>query len=180
MKKEESVLKLFFNEPTKHWHFEDILKAADISRPQAALWLKKFIKERVVRRIKPFAKMPYYISNYENSTYQTKKRLFALGELEKQGFLSHLAGLPNAKTVILFGSFSRWDWNKESDIDLFIYGDAQGFDYGKYRARLHREIETFVCKDKAELSRYKTPLLRNIMEGFLIKGTLDFIEVAYE
>ncbi len=50
--KEDFVLELFYNEPTKHWHFEDILKTAKISRPQAAAWLKKFEKEGLAKRVK--------------------------------------------------------------------------------------------------------------------------------
>ncbi|MBI4146508.1 nucleotidyltransferase domain-containing protein [Candidatus Woesearchaeota archaeon] len=179
MKKDELVLDLFFNEPTKHWHFEEILTAVKISRPQAAGWLRKFVKEGLVRRIKPKGKMPYHVGNYESSTYQARKRLFALNKLEKQGFLSHLTSLPKAQAVIMFGSMSRWDWNKESDIDLFVYGDPEGFDKGAFRAKLGREIETFVCKDKEDLQRLKPALLRNILEGYLIKGTLNFVQVAH-
>jgi len=179
MKKEDVVLGLFFNEPTKHWHFEEILNVAKISRPQAARWLHKFIKEGLVKRTKPQGKMPFYVGNYESATYQARKRLCALNELEKKGFLSHLASLSKAEVVILFGSMSRWDWTKESDVDLFAYGDLEGFDKGTFRAKLGREIEMFVCKDKAELQKFKPALLRNILEGYLIKGTLDFVRVGY-
>ena len=179
MSKENRVLELFFNEPTKHWHFEEILNIADISRPQAAGWLQKFIREGLVKRIKPKGKMPYYVGNYESSIYQARKRLFVLNEFEKEGFLSHLSGLPKAQAVILFGSMSRWDWNRESDIDLFVYGGADGFDKGVFRAKLGREIELFVCKDKEELQKFKPALLRNIVEGYLIKGALDFVRVAH-
>ncbi len=179
MKKEELVLELFFNEPTKHWHFEEIIKIVKISRPQAAHWLKKFVAEKIVKKIKPKGKMPHYVGNYETAEYQSRKRLFALAKLEKQGFLSHAAGLPKAQTVILFGSMNRWDWNKESDIDLFVYGDQEGFDKGRFRAKLGREIETFVYKDKEALSKLQPGFLRNILEGYLLKGSLDFVEVHH-
>ncbi len=178
MKKDELVLDLFFNEPTKHWHFEEILKTVKISRPQAANWLREFMREGIVKRVKPQGKMPYYVGNYEGSAYQSRKRLFALNGLEKKGFLSHLSGLRHAEAVILFGSMSRWDWTKESDIDLFVYGNADGFDKGAFRAKLGREIEMFVCKNKEELQKFKPALLRNIVEGYLVKGSLNFVQVS--
>lgn len=177
MNKESNILELFFNEPSKHWHFEEILKAAKISRPQAANWLRKAMKENLITRIKPAEKQSYYTAHYENPHYQIKKRLFALEMVEKTGFLSHLNSLPNAKTVILFGSISRWDWHTESDIDVFMYGDPAGLELYKYRIALHREIEIFICKDKEELKRFNPALLHNVAEGYLIKGNLDFMKV---
>ena len=40
--KEDNMLKLFFNSPTKEWHFEEILKQAKITRSKGAGWLKVF------------------------------------------------------------------------------------------------------------------------------------------
>jgi len=178
MKKGNFVLGLFFNQPTKHWHFEKIIGATDISRPQATYWLKKFIKENLIKRIKPRGKMPYYIGNYEHPNYQTKKRLFALQKMDTSGFLNHLITLP-AQTVIIFGSFSRWDWYQDSDIDVFIFGKDTGLEQGLYELKLHRDIQVFTAKNKNDLKKFKPGLLRNILEGYRVKGTLDFIEVAH-
>src|SRR3989338_1461431 len=173
MKKEKNMLELFLNEPSKHWHFEELLNTAKISRPQAVLWLKEFLKKNLILKMKPKKKMPYYVANVNHSSYRIKKRVFALTQLEKTGFLNHLAQLPKAKAVILFGSLSRWDWHKDSDVDIFIYGDAEGFDYGFYRRTLHREIQLLECKDAQELNHLSKGLLRNIFEGYRIRGFLD-------
>ena len=177
MKKENKILDLFFNEPSKRWGFEEILKKAKISRPQGAMWLSRLAKERVIKKIKERGKMPYYISNYENGSYKIKKRLYALEEFQKHDLLSDLSALESAETVILFGSFSRWDWNKNSDIDLFIYGNPEKFDKTAYEKKLHRQIQIFVCKDKDDLKKFREGFLRNIIEGYLIKGTLDFVRI---
>ncbi len=176
MNKENNILKLFFNQPTKHWHFEDIIEKADISRPQAALWLKKFMEQRLINRVKTKGKMPYYLADVSNNNYQLKKRLFILNIFEKSGFLGHLISLQKAKTIILFGSMNRWDWHENSDVDLFIYGDSEGFQKERYRDKLHRDIEIFMFKDRKELKDIKYGLLREIVEGYLIKGSLDFLE----
>ena len=79
--------------------------------------------------------------------------------------------------VILFGSFSRSDWYDSSDIDLFIYGDAEGLKIAPYELKLGREIQLFSCENKAELNKMGPALLKNIIKGELIKGDLDFLEV---
>lgn len=177
MKKEEKLLELFFNEPTKHWHFEELLKEGKISRPQANIWLKKFRKESLVKRIKEKKKMPYYIAHYEGPNYQIQKRLYALEQLNRTGFLKHLLSLPQAKSIILFGSFSRWDWYKASDIDLFVYGNTDELDIEKYSLKLKRDIQLFSYENKKELQKIHLPLLKNILEGYHIKGSIDCVEV---
>lgn len=177
MKKENHILGLFFNEPAKHWHFEEILIKARISRPQAQQWLIALIKQKVIQRIKPKGKMPYYLANYNSPVYINRKKLFALEQLYSSGFLNHLQSLFSAKNVTIFGSFARGDWHSGSDIDLFIYGDYSKLNKGRFRRKLHREIQVFGYDNKADLSQLSPALLRNILNGYHIKGRLDFVEV---
>lgn len=175
--KEESILELFFNEPSKQWHFEEVLKTAKVSRGKANKWLAKLVKERIIKHIKPKGKMPYFQADFDRPTYRSRKRLFSLSLLQKSGFLDHLISLPHAKTVIIFGSFVRADWYKGSDIDVFIYGGDEGLDTWRYCKKLHRNIQVFVASDTAELEKMGPGLLRNILEGVLIKGKIDFVQV---
>ena len=121
--------------------------------------------------------MPYYISNCESSIYKTKKRIFALNKIYESGLLNHLYSLKKAKTVILFGSLSRSDWYKNSDVDIFIYGDAEGLKIVDYELNLHRNIQLFICKTNEELAKLGSGLIRNIIKGSIIKGDIDFIKV---
>ena len=121
--------------------------------------------------------MPYYISNYEHPSYRNRKKLFTLQQFYKTGFLNHLLSLKKAKTVIIFGSMARSDWYKESDIDLFIYGDDDDFELGKYELKLHREIQLFTAKNKRDLKKMGPGLIGNIIEGHLVKGEINFFEV---
>lgn len=176
--KEERIIELFFENPTKEWHFEGIIDEVKIARSKTNNWLKKLIKERLIKRIKKKGKMPYYISNYNSSEYKIRKKIFGLNKLYKSGFLNHLYSLHKAKSIILFGSFSRSDWYKNSDVDIFIYGDPEGLKIADYELRLHRDIQLFICQNKEELSKLGNGLIRNIIKGNLLKGDLDFVEVV--
>lgn len=170
--KEERILVLFLNEPSKHWHFEKILKAAGVSRSNGFKWLSKLVQEGILTYVKEEGKMPYYVGNVQNPVYQNKKKVYALEKFQQTGFLDHLATL-RAKVVILFGSFSRWDWYKDSDIDVFIYGDDDDFEVGKYETLLKREIQVFTAKNEQDLQRFGIGLLKNIINGYRIKGRID-------
>lgn len=179
MKANETMKELFFNCPTKQWHFEELLKTCQLSRAQTNEWLKKLHKESFIIRVKPRGKMPYYLANYQNPHYQNSKRLFALASLHESGLLDYLLSLDKVKTVVLFGSFSRWDWYDASDIDLFVYGDVQNVYVGNFASKLKREIQVFSSKDKQDLKKLGKPLLQNIIKGITIKGTLSEEVISY-
>ena len=175
--KEERVIDLFFENPTREWHFEEIVKEGKIARSKADGWLKRFIKEDLIKKVKEKGKMPYYISNYESASYKNKKKLFAMNKMYDCGFLNHLSSLKKARSVIIFGSFARSDWYKNSDIDLFIYGDTYGLKTAEYETKLHHDIQVFTCNTPKELARFGPGLVRNIIKGNILKGDIDFVEV---
>lgn len=175
--KEEFVLHIFFENPTKEWHFNEIVKEVRIARSKTDKWLKIFLKQNLIKRIKEKGRMPYYMGNYTSPEYKSRKKIYAQKKLHESGFLSHLLSLPHAKAIILFGSFMRSDWYSKSDIDLFIFGNADGLRIVPYEMKLKRDIQVFHCSSPKELTALGSNLLRNILKGNLIKGDLDFIEV---
>jgi predicted nucleotidyltransferase len=177
--KEEKVLEIFFNNPTKQWHFSELKKETKLADSKLAKWLTKFQKEKLILRNKPEKKMPHYISNRFDSHFQNKKKLFAMQKLYESGLLDHLASLEKPKLVILFGSIVSWNWQKESDIDLFIYGDDSELKTFEFEKKLGREIQVFSCPDEKKLKQFGSELVRNILRGIRIKGELPYEVLSY-
>lgn len=177
--KEEKILVLILeNSPLKHWHFEEIVKKTNITRAAVNKWLKKYQKEGLIKRIKEKGKFPYFTVGSNNITYQSKKRLYMLTKLYQSGMIQDLINL-KAKTIIIFGSIARGDWYKDSDIDLFIHGTSKGFEKIKYELKLHRDIELHVFETMNEIKKVKSGLINNIINGYIIKGSiLDIAKVA--
>lgn len=71
--------------------------------------------------------------------------------------LSKLLG-KRLKKIILYGSYARGDFNKNSDIDLMILTDFNNEELKKYRIKV-REI---ACDIEDENDVIISPLLRNI------------------
>jgi predicted nucleotidyltransferase len=172
--KEEKMLELFYNYPMKEWHFEEILKQAKITRSKAFGWLKTFCKQEIIKKIKPKGKMPFYIANYNNFQYENRKKLFALNKIYGSKIIKQILSNNKIKTAILFGSFTRSDWNINSDIDIFIYGNIK---HNELIIGLDRNIDLFICKNKQELRKFSENLMHNIIKGNLIKGNIDFVKV---
>lgn len=175
----EKIRTIFFNETLRRWHFEAIVRESGMSRERVNHFLKKIIKEKFIIRIKPEGKMPYYIANSGSPKFRSEKMLYGLSMLEQAGLFEHLNSLADVKTAIIFGSFSRGDWNKSSDIDLFIYGNSRKFEKGKLERKLKREIELFSYQDTKKIKKELDPkLIPNIIRGFNIKGSLKPFEVT--
>lgn len=172
--KESQITNLFFNEPSKYWHFKEIVIQSKISENRANYWLKKLEKEQIILYHKKEGKMPFYTANFENPNYKIKKKLYVLELFYKVGFLQHLESL-DAKTIVLFGSFSRADWHTKSDIDLFILGSDERLEKGKYEHLLRREIQLFTFKNRKEINKINPYLVNNITNGYFIKGKVQEI-----
>lgn len=175
--KEEKLLELFFNFPTREWHFEELVKKSAMARSKVAQWLQRFLKEGLIQRTKEKKKMPFYLGDYASPAYQQKKKLFAFQKLYESGFLQHLSSLKKIKTVVIFGSFSRADWMAKSDIDLFLYGNPEGLHLAKYELFLHRDIQPFICKSEEDLQKVEPAFLKSVLRGHWVKGAPHFVEV---
>ena len=124
-------------------------------------------------------KFPYFTCGPHNPTYINKKKLYGLNNIHQSGLANYLLTLKETKTIIIFGSIAKGDWYKQSDIDIFIYGKPEKLDKHKYELKLGRNIELHIFQKKDELHKVKTGLIKNIIDGYLIKGSInDFAEVT--
>ena len=178
--KEDLVLQLFLeNSPLKEWHFSEVVKEAKVTRAIANKWLKKYVAEGMLRYVKEKGKFPYFTVGSNNVTYYSSKRMYALQQLYHSGLIPSLLALSSAKTVIIFGSMVKGDWYKDSDVDVFILGDASGFNKSVFEKRLGKHIELHVFADKKEVRAVKTGLIKNVVNGYVVKGELqDVVEVS--
>jgi len=174
----DKIKELFFNETLRRWHFEDIINESGISRERVNYFLKELLREGFIKRIKPRYKMPYYLTNRNFRRFRSEKKIYGIRIIEQSGLFEHLNSLDNIKTAILFGSFSRGNWNKSSDIDLFLYGDDKDFDKGIFEKKIKREIQLFSYKDIKKMKKELDPkLFQNIVKGFNIKESIIPFEV---
>lgn len=178
--KEERILELFLNEPTKYWHFTKIVKTARITKTASNKWLKKLQNEKIIKRVKPRGKMPYFQGNWEHDNYKNRKKIYALQKLYETGLIPKLQSLKNAYTIIIFGSFVRSDWITDSDVDVFIYGgnveiptDSMWKGLG-FQGR-PRTVQVHTFHTKKEMEDVKSGLLKNVLRGYVVKG--DIYEV---
>jgi len=179
-RKEDNIIKLFLeHSPLKTWRFSEVMHEAKVTRAVANKWLQRYVNEGLLHHVKEKGKRPYFTAGQHNPVYRSLKRIYALEQLHNSGLIPELLKLPHAKTIILFGSISRGDWYKDSDIDLFILGDASPLNKKHFEQILGRTIELHLFEDKKELEEVQSGLLNNVVDGYVIKGHIqDIAEVT--
>ncbi|MFP4524110.1 MAG: nucleotidyltransferase domain-containing protein [Candidatus Woesearchaeota archaeon] len=171
--KEQRILDLILNHsPLKEWHFEELARESRTSRAATAKWLKKHVATGLIRKVKEQGAFPHYTAGRGNPHYYARKRVHALNQLHDSGLLAALLS-SDAKTVILFGSIIKGDWYHDSDIDIFILGAIRGFDKNAYEERLGRQIELHVFNDRDEIRKVKSGLMKNVIDGYVLKGSVQ-------
>ena len=177
--KEDNLLSIILeNSPLKHWHFEEFLKKSQMSRGALNKWLSRYLNEGLLKRKKPKGKFPYFVVGKDNSVYKTKKKQYMLNILYDSGLIKELLTNQKIKVAIVFGSAAKGDWYKDSDIDIFIMGKTR-VNKIKYEKQLSKDIELHVFQDKEEIKKTKTGLIKNIINGYLIKGNIQqIVEVS--
>ena len=174
--KENNILKLILeNSPLKHWHFEEVVREAKVTKAVANKWLKKYVQEGLLTHIKEKGKFPYFTAGRNNPTYASLKRIYALEQFHKSGLIPKLLSLKNAKTVIIFGSMIKGDWYHDSDVDIFILGDISDLNKNTYEQKLNKRIELHVFEKKEEIGNVKTGLIKNVINGYIVKGQIQDI-----
>ena len=53
-----------------------------------------------------------------------------------------------------------------------MYGDPDDFDKNIYEAKLGKTIELHIFEDKEKIKEVKTGLIKNVVNGYLVKGQI--------
>jgi len=172
--KEEEILKLILeNSPLKEWHFNEIVKKSKVTKAVANKWLKKYVDQGILKRIKTKGNFPYFTVGSKNPNYISLKKLYAYKLLHESGLIPELMSEELANTIIIFGSFAKGDWYKDSDIDIFVLGKIPNIKRKVYEEKIGKRIEVHEFKNLNEIKKIKTGLINNVLNGLLVKGRIQ-------
>src|SRR3989339_905637 len=119
IKKSEAIFKIiywFFAFPEKEISLNDLAKNVGISKTNANKIVTYLVKENFLK--KEILGKTWRISCNPAHKYNiTLKILFNLGQIYESGIINKI---PNAKSIILFGSCRKGDDTEKSDIDIAV------------------------------------------------------------
>jgi len=167
------VLEVFFDDPSPEgigFQLREMSRKIKLAPKSVKLYLKELEKENlIIKKEHRIHKYPVYYANRDNNYFKFLKRLNIMRRIKESGFLDHLDEKCMPDVIILFGSASKGEDVKGSDIDLYLQSDGKKLELDKYEKKLKRKINLFFEKNFDKLSE---ELKKNIINGDKLKGYL--------
>lgn len=166
MLKEINRLSIFFEDCYREVSVREYARKMKISPPTASKFLKEFQEEGLLK-MREERGFLLFRANRESVGLRDLSRIY-WGEKLKD-LLNFLKKETGFLGVMLFGSLSKLETTKESDIDLMIFSNEKKLDLTGFEKRLKREIQFFF-----EDSIIKVPknLRMNVLRGYLMEGII--------
>jgi predicted nucleotidyltransferase len=168
------VLKVFFDDPLpkgRGFQLRALARKVNLAPKSVGIYLKQLEKEGLVLKEKyENSTYPLYRANRDNEIFRLYKKLDTVSSLFETGLVEHLQEKLMPDCIVLFGSASRGEDVKESDIDLFVQCKETKVELDRFEKALGRKIHIFFTERFSSLSK---ELKNNIANGTVLKGYLE-------
>ena len=174
---ELSILAVFFEDPTTHFHIREIARLTTLNHMTARKYLNLFVKEGVLNK-KPGKLFGAYSANGNSRKFQNLKLYYNLEKLRQANLIEDLEHFYEYPIIILFGSYAKSSNVKESDIDICVISNIQKkFSAQKYIKILQREVSIHKYTQKEfEVLKTKNPeLVNSLCNGIVLSGQLEIL-----
>lgn len=172
------ILKVFFDDPNPNgagFQLREISRKADLAPTSVKNYLNELCKDEgygaplVISSKHRIHGYPVYWANRASEVFRFLKKIDMIISIEESGLLNYLYEQCMPDVIILFGSASKGEDVKGSDIDLYLQCDEKKLELSKYEKELKRKINLFFEKNFDKLSE---ELKKNIINGDKLKGYL--------
>lgn len=148
----------------------EIAIALNISPTAVANAVKTLIKKNLIT-IKKTKTINFISFNRDNPEAIAMKRVQNLKQIYLSGLLDYLKVPLAGATIILFGSYSRGEDAKKSDIDFAVIGrKSKALDLKEFEKTLNRPININFYDSWDDIHKH---LKNNILNGIILSGSVE-------
>jgi len=166
------VMKAFFDDPLPKgggFQLRALARKVRLAPKSVGIYLRQLEKEGLVVKEK-YAAYPVYRADRDSEPFRLYKKLDTISSLFESGAVNRLQESLMPDCIVLFGSASRGEDLKGSDIDLFVQCKEAKTELGGFEKALGRKINIFFSERFGSLSK---ELRNNIINGTVLKGYLE-------
>tara|TARA_Y100000310_G_C20656546_1_gene802242 strand:- start:407 stop:913 length:507 start_codon:yes stop_codon:yes gene_type:complete len=153
------LLNVIFEHPNEEFTVRKLSKLTKIPNTSIQRYLNLLKKEEIINKEN---------KAQQNSYVKFLKSFYFIDKLHQVGLIDHLEKELIPSTIVLFGSIRKGEYDKDSDIDIFIESTKkQKLNLSHYEKLLNHKIQVFIEKDIKDLP---PRLLNNVINGIKLRG----------
>ena len=154
----------FFEDSYRRISVREYARIIKVSPPSASKILAKYSKEGLLIKEEE-RRYIFYYTNKQSQTFIDLSRIYLLNKLND--LILYLKSELISPTIVLFGSFSKAEISKNSDIDIAIFTKSKRkINLDNFEKKLNRKIQTFVFENLEKVKN--KDLLHNILNGYIL------------
>lgn len=172
----QSFLKYFFEEPNKWFHVREMARLLRLTPTTVSKHLNQLYKNGFLIKKQERGHLLFRANTGSNS-YKDAKIYYNIKSVRDTGLIENLdKELHYPAAIVIFGSYSKGENDKNSDIDLFILSNRKKeISLEEFERKLKAKVQLFI-KNKSEfikLQKENKNLVNSILNGIVIKGYLE-------
>ena len=144
-------MELFFEEPSRNFQIREVSRLSKIAVTSVKNYLKELQREGLVKKDENTL-YPSYIANQQNRLFKIYKQQSIIFKLYSFGLIDYLEDKLQPKCIILFGSVRKGEYDKKSDIDIFVQTNERIINTIKFEKILKHKINLFFEENINKLS----------------------------
>lgn len=161
-------LKPFFEDNYRRINVREYARIRKMSPPSASKRLQEFEREGLLCQEKERGYI-FYVAKREGTVFQQLSKIYWSLALEKAGVLDEIEKTCIAPIIVLFGSLSKAEVKKDSDVDLAVFTTSERkINIERLERKLKRKLQVFYFKDRKEVKGEE--LLNNVLNGHKLRG----------
>jgi len=164
-------IELFYENPEKSFYLRQISKLTGTPKTTCARILKNLVNKKLILRKKSEPNDVYTANN--SFLFRFYKKYSIIEKIIKSGLIDYIADKTLCRGIILFGSCSKGEYDKDSDIDLLVLAPEQPLDLKKFR--LKHQINLLFSENIRDLSE---ELRNNVINGDKLYGYLKWSDAG--
>ena len=158
-RKMDKVLELFYEFPSRKFTIREIAKIVKIPKSTVQNYLTLIKSNNLVTK-------ENQASN--SALYKIKKINYSIEKLYASGLIEYLKDSLSPSCIILFGSFRKGEFVKDSDIDIFIETTTKTeLNLKKFENKLNHKIN---IRKEINIHNLQPRLFNNIINGIKLEG----------
>lgn len=162
------VLQPFLINPNRdNIGLRELSRLTGLSTPSVKLHLKRLVQEGIIMT-GPFRGMPVYWANQADERFRYLKKINTLNLLHKTGLIQYIYDKCQPNVIILFGSASRGEDTKDSDIDLYVECIETNLDLIQFEKELKRKVQLHFYDSFNKV--HSKELKNNLLNGIILEG----------